>query len=115
MAIFQRLATLLRSNVNHMINEAEDPEKMLTQMLMDMQEQLMEAKKQVAVSIADEKKLEKQFPGSFGPGCTRREAPVRYGRDSALLGNTRPPGVTPVWQTHVDPLASPAHMRTLGS
>ena len=37
MAIFQRLATLLRSNVNHMINEAEDPEKMLNQMLMDMQ------------------------------------------------------------------------------
>ena len=61
MAIFQRLATLLRSNVNHMINEAEDPEKMLNQMLMDMQEQLVEAKKQVAVSIADEKKLEKQF------------------------------------------------------
>ena len=61
MAIFQRLATLVRSNVNHMINEAEDPEKMLNQMLMNMQEQLVEAKKQVAVSIADEKKLEKQF------------------------------------------------------
>ena len=61
MAIFQRLATLLRSNVNHMINEAEDPEKMLNQMLMDMQEQLVEAKKQVAVAIADEKKLQKQF------------------------------------------------------
>tara|TARA_B100000683_G_scaffold277436_1_gene335976 strand:- start:2098 stop:2847 length:750 start_codon:yes stop_codon:yes gene_type:complete len=61
MAIFQRLATLLRSNVNDMINKAEDPEKMLNQMLMDMQEQLVEAKKQVAVAIADEKKLQKQF------------------------------------------------------
>ncbi len=44
-----------------MIGKAEDPEKMLNQMLLDMQEQLIEAKKQVAISIADEKRLAKQF------------------------------------------------------
>jgi phage shock protein A len=61
MGIFGRLGALLKSNVNDLINRAEDPEKMLTQMLLDMQGQLVEAKKQVAVAIADEKRLKKQL------------------------------------------------------
>jgi phage shock protein A len=61
MAIFARIGTLLRSNVNELISRAEDPEKMLNQMLIDMQQQLVEAKKQVAVAIADEKRLAKQL------------------------------------------------------
>jgi phage shock protein A len=60
MAIFTRIGTLLKSNVNDAINRAEDPEKMLNQMLLDMQGQMVEAKKQVAVAIADEKRLQKQ-------------------------------------------------------
>lgn len=60
MGFFGRLATLLKSNLNDLINSAEDPEKMLEQVLRDMAEQLIEAKKQVAVAIADEKKLAKQ-------------------------------------------------------
>jgi phage shock protein A len=61
MTIFNRLGTLLKSNVNDAINKAEDPEKMLNQMLLDMQQQLVEAKKQVAVAIADEKRLQKEL------------------------------------------------------
>lgn len=61
MAIFSRLGTLLKSNVNDAISKAEDPEKMLNQMLLDMQQQMVEAKKQVAVAIADEKRLQKSF------------------------------------------------------
>ena len=60
MGFFSRLATLIKSNLNDMINSAEDPEKMLEQVLRDMAEQLIEAKKQVAIAIADEKKLGKQ-------------------------------------------------------
>lgn len=60
MAIVQRFWTMIKSNLNHMIGKAEDPEKMLNQMLIDMQEQLINAKRQVAVSIADEKRLLKQ-------------------------------------------------------
>jgi len=60
MAIFSRIGTLFKSNVNDMISKSEDPEKMLNQMLIDMQQQLVEAKKQVAVAIADEKRLQKQ-------------------------------------------------------
>jgi phage shock protein A len=60
MAIVGRFWTMLKSNLNHLIGKAEDPEKMLNQMLLDMQEQLILAKKQVAVAIADEKRLLKQ-------------------------------------------------------
>ncbi len=60
MGIFARLGTLLKSNINDLISKAEDPEKMLTQVLLDMQQHLVEAKKQVAVAIADEKRLQKQ-------------------------------------------------------
>jgi phage shock protein A len=60
MGIFARIARLIKANLNAMISGAEDPEKLLTQILEDMSKQLMEAKKQVAVAIADEKRLGKQ-------------------------------------------------------
>ena len=60
MGIFSRLGTLIKSNINDLITKAEDPEKMLSQVLLEMQQQLADAKKAVAVAIADEKKLQKQ-------------------------------------------------------
>src|SRR5579859_7747231 len=61
MGIFSRLAQLIRSNLNDLISRSEDPEKMLNQVVLDMSNQLTEAKKQVAASIADEKRLAKQL------------------------------------------------------
>src|SRR4029078_5334726 len=61
MGIFSRLGTLIKSNINDLITKAEDPEKMLSQVLLEMQQQLAEAKKPGAVAIADEKKLQKQY------------------------------------------------------
>ncbi|HEU5072899.1 MAG TPA: PspA/IM30 family protein [Polyangiaceae bacterium] len=60
MGIFARLARLIQSNLNDLISRSEDPEKMLNQIVIDMNTQLIEAKKQVAASIADEKRLQKQ-------------------------------------------------------
>ena len=60
MGIFSRLAQLIKSNLNDLISKSEDPEKMLNQVVIDMNTQLVEAKKQVAASIADEKRLAKQ-------------------------------------------------------
>jgi len=60
MGIFSRLKTLVSSNVNDMISKAEKPEKMLNQLIIDMNEQLIESKRAVAMAIADEKKLERQ-------------------------------------------------------
>ena len=50
MGIFSRLGTLLKSNINDMISKAEDPEKMLNQVLVDMKQQLIEAKKQIVIT-----------------------------------------------------------------
>ena len=61
MGIFSRLGTLIKSNLNDLISKAEDPQKMLNQIVVEMQNQLVEAKKQVAVSIADEKRLKKNW------------------------------------------------------
>jgi phage shock protein A len=61
MGIFQKLSTLLRANMNDAIARAENPEKMLNQVLIDMREQLAKAKQEVAVAIADERKLRSQL------------------------------------------------------
>ncbi|MFT6398938.1 MAG: phage shock protein A [Bradymonadia bacterium] len=61
MGVFGRLGTLIKSNINDLISKAEEPEKILNQLIVDMREQLVEAKKQVAVSIADEKRVKKQL------------------------------------------------------
>ena len=61
MGLFSRLKTLISSNVNDLINKAENPEKMLNQLLIDMNSQLIESKKAVAMAIADEKKLEREM------------------------------------------------------
>lgn len=60
MGIFDRLATVLKSNINDLIGRAENPEKMLNQLITDMRSQLSKAKQEVAAAIADEKKLQAQ-------------------------------------------------------
>lgn len=65
MGLFDRLSTLLRSNINDLISRAEDPEKMLNQILVDMRSQLVKAKQQVASAIADEKRLRDQADAEY--------------------------------------------------
>lgn len=61
MGIINRISTLIKANINDLISKSEDPEKILNQLILDMKEQLISAKKQVAVAIADEKRLKKQL------------------------------------------------------
>jgi phage shock protein A len=65
MGIFDRFSALLKSNINDLISRAEDPEKMLTQILVDMRGQLVKAKQQVASAIADEKRLRDQTDAEY--------------------------------------------------
>jgi phage shock protein A len=58
MGILDRLSTVFRSNINDLISRAENPEKMLNQLILDMKSQLAKAKQSVASAIADEKKLQ---------------------------------------------------------
>jgi phage shock protein A len=59
MGIFDRLKAVISSNMNSLISKAENPEKMLNQMIIDMNQQLIDSKKAVAMAIADEKRLER--------------------------------------------------------
>jgi phage shock protein A len=60
MALLERVRTLIRANLNDLIDKAEEPEKMMKQLILDMENQLMQVKTQVAVSIADQHMLEKK-------------------------------------------------------
>jgi phage shock protein A len=60
MALLERVSTLIRANLNDLVDKAEDPEKMIKQVILDMQNQLMQVKTQVAISIADQHVLEKK-------------------------------------------------------
>jgi len=60
MAVLERVATLVRANLNDLIDRAEDPEKMLKQVILDMENQLLQVKTQVAISMADQHMLQKK-------------------------------------------------------
>jgi len=60
MALLERVGTLLRANLNDLIDRAEDPEKMVKQVILDMENQLMQVKTQVAITIADLHLLERK-------------------------------------------------------
>jgi phage shock protein A len=60
MGILQKFSTVLKSNINDLISRAENPEKMLNQIILDMRDQLAKAKREVAAAIADERKLKSQ-------------------------------------------------------
>ena len=56
--IMDRLTRLVRANINDLIDQAEDPEKMIDQIIREMQESIVTARSQVAAMIAQEKELE---------------------------------------------------------
>ena len=60
MALLERVATLIRANLNDLVDKAENPEKMIKQLILDMQNQLLQVKTQVAITIADQHVLLKK-------------------------------------------------------
>jgi len=61
MGIFSRIADIFKSNVNDALDKAEDPEKMLKQMVIEMEESVNKATLAVANAIANEKSLERKL------------------------------------------------------
>jgi len=61
MGLWERIKRIFSSNLNNMLDKAEDPEKMLDQVIRDMNEQLKTTKKHVASAIASQKKLERDY------------------------------------------------------
>ena len=60
MALLDRVAMLVRANLNDLLDKAENPEKMLKQVILDMENQFMQVKTQVAIALADLHLLEKK-------------------------------------------------------
>jgi len=60
MALLERVTTLIRANLNDLIDRAEEPEKLIKQVIVDMENQLIQVKTQVAVALADQHLLEKK-------------------------------------------------------
>src|SRR6266513_4022681 len=60
MPLLERVSTLVRANLNDLIDKAEHPEKMIKQVILDMQNQLLQVKTQVAIAIADQHLLAKK-------------------------------------------------------
>ncbi len=61
MSVFSRISTVFKANVNDALTKAEDPEKVLNQVTIEMQTQLADTKRKVAAAIADEKRLQRQY------------------------------------------------------
>ena len=88
MGIFQKLSTLIKSNMNDLIAKAENPEKMLNQIILDMRDQLAKAKRDVAGAIADERKLGAQLDAEVKQAKAwerRARIAVNEGRDDLAM------------------------------
>jgi phage shock protein A len=61
MSLMERVSTLIRANLNDLIEKAEHPEKMIKQVMLDMENQLLQVKTQVAIALADQHLVEKKL------------------------------------------------------
>jgi phage shock protein A len=89
MALLERVSTLLRANLNDLIEKAEDPERLLKQLVLDMENQLLQVKTQVAIAIADEHLLErkrKEHEEQAAEWKHRAEFAVSKGQDDLARG-----------------------------
>ncbi len=60
MGLLDRILRVIRANFNSLISQAEDPEKILEQTVLDMQEELIQLRQAVAQAIATQKRTERQ-------------------------------------------------------
>jgi phage shock protein A len=84
MGILGKLTTLIKSNVNDVIDSMQDPAKAIDQMVRDMEDSAKQARTEVAGCIAEEKRLERRvadLEGEVGDWERRAEQAVRAGDD----------------------------------
>jgi|SRR5579875_156443 phage shock protein A len=86
MNLLERVLTLLQANLNSMAEKSDDPEKTLRQLQLDMRNQLVQVKTQVATALAEEKKLErrsKEFLTEAGQWLKKAEQAVQQNNENA--------------------------------
>lgn len=77
MSVVQRVSKLLKANVNHLLDSAEEPEVMLKQILRDMEESIVDLRREVVGAVAWEKRLNKKI-------TTSRELALEREKKAAL-------------------------------
>ncbi len=85
MGVMERLSTLIRANINDMLDQAEDPENMLNQILRDMESEIGKARNQVADMMAQQKLFQDDLAATQAKSTTmaeRAEFYVRQGNDA---------------------------------
>ena len=113
MALLERVATLVRANLNDLIDKAEDPEKMIKQVILDMQNQLLQVKTQVAIAIADQHLLQKKrtrHEDRAAEWMRKAELAVDKQQDDLARAALERSRASPRW-----PRASPAGGRSEGA
>ena len=86
MNLLERVLTLLRANLMNVVEKADDPEKTLRQLQLDMRNQLVQVKTQVATAIAEGHKLRKRIEERKKEGemwMKKAEQEIQYGHDDA--------------------------------
>jgi phage shock protein A len=100
MGLLERVSTLIRANINDVIDRAEDPEKMIKQVILDMENHLLQVKTQVAISMADQhllQKKEQEQEDTAAEWMRKAELAVDKGQDDlARAALERYQGVTKV-------------------
>src|SRR4051794_10444470 len=89
MGLLDRVGRLIRANINDLAEKAENPEKLLKQLLLDMENQHMQLKTQVAIAVADLHVLEKKRAESAAAQAEWvRKAQLALGKDDEKLART---------------------------
>ena len=74
MGIFTRVRDIISSNINAMLDKAEDPDKLVVLMIREMEDTLVEIKASCASAMATQKKIDRERGLSFSPEIIRRPA-----------------------------------------
>lgn len=86
MGILDRMSRIIRSNINDLLDDAEDPEKMLNELMREMQSNIREARTQVAAMIAQEKQIENELRDARNDAAEwERKAELALERDREEL------------------------------